>query len=380
MTAFPPAGPSRPGPDVPGPPTGAPGASPLVRPGGIAAVAAAATPVVAAALLAVAMIATGCRSRPAPPLVAPATPPAPVASADPTAPPNGTAPPGGSASRLLLVVGGPARPRAAVHDTGHPDDPAVPLQLPGTIADGGLVAVTAAPDGRLAMIGPDGSAWTALVPAPGDAATPHWIELPAAPTGPPSPEPVLGATWSIDGSAIVLLAGAPGSGSRRTTILTRPADGAAATSVEVPLEVDGPSVAALPGGVVAFVGRGLDDRGVLARVTGAGSFATLPITARTVTAGGGLVALADDTAVSLGSLADLERGILPTTPLPLDQDGGIGAVAIAPDGTGVAVVRLDGEGAATRVDVLRRVADGWALDATIPLDAADGTAIPAWLP
>ena len=82
----------------------------------------------------------------------------------------------------------------------------------------------------------------------------------------------------------------------------------------------------------------------------------------------------------LGTLADLERGALPTDPLPLDAGGGIGTVAIAPDGSAVAVVRLDDEGGAEHVEILRSSAGAWLAGPTITLEATAGTAAPVWLP
>jgi hypothetical protein len=166
----------------------------------------------------------------------------------------------------------------------------------------------------------------------------------------------------------------------RVTALVRvPLDGTAATSASVPIEVDGPGIAALPQGQVAFVGRDLHDRGALARVGRSGSLVTLPIAARSVSAGGGLVALVDDTGVRLGTLAELDRGVLPVRLLPLEEGAGIGAVAISADGAWIAVVRLDG-GDAARVELLHRTGEAWAGAGDIELDPRDGTAIPAWLP
>jgi len=366
------------------PPAPSPG---RMRSGGIAAVAAAATPVVAAALVTLAVVATGCRSRPLASDVAPASAPAsasapamPAPATEPAGLPAWTVPPDGSAARLLLVVGGPSQPRAVVHDLARPDRPGVPLALPDTFDHGGLATVVAAPDGRLAAIGQDGIVWTARAPDAGAGGEPGWVALPADGTGPPAAGPVLGATWSVDGSALILVAGAPGSGRRRTAIITRPLRATTASTIDLPLEADGPAIAALPRGVVAFVGRDLRDHGLLARVTASGSFATVPVAARGATAGGDLMAIIDDTAVLVGSLADLERGVLPSRPLPLEAPGGIGSVAIAGDGSGVAVVRLDDQGVATRVEILRRTAGGWTAGPAISLDARDTTAIPAWLP
>ncbi len=238
--------------------------------------------------------------------------------------------------------------------------------------------MVAAPDGRLAAVSQGGLAWIAPPPrATGEGAA--WVPLPVA-LDRPLPGPVLGATWSGDATRLVLLAGAPGSGTRRTALVSVPVDGTSATTVEVPLEADGPAIAALPGGRVAFVGRDLRDQGALARIAPSGSFVTLPVAARSVAAGGDVVALVDDVAVRIGTLAELDRGALPSEPLPLEGTAGVGAVAIAPDGSCVAVVRLDDAGAAARVDVLRQVGDGWRAAGSIGLDPADGSAIPAWLP
>jgi len=368
VTGLPPARTSVPeAPHATPPPDAPPPRGPA---GGIAALAAAATPVVAAALIAVAVIGTGCRARPptSQPSVAPAAPHATAAARH------------GEGPVLLLVVAGPARPRATLLDVTRPDDPGLPVDLPDRFRAGGLAAVVAAPDGRLAAIDQGGAAWVAPARATGSGEWPRWTPLPAGLPAASLPGPVLGATWSVDGTSLVLIAGAPGSGTRRTTIITVPLDGGRATSVEVLLEADGPAVAALPRGVVAFVGRGLDDRGSLARIAAAGSLATLPIAARSVVAGGGMLAIADDATVLVGTLADLEQGVLPTQPLPLAEPGGIGAVAIAPDGSAVAVVRLDDEGVAARVEVVRRVDGGWATGSTIALEAGDVTAVPAWLP
>ena len=378
MTWLPPTPPpSRP----PGPsgPSASPAGSGTVR--GMAAVAAAATPVVAAALLAVALVATGCRPRvPSP---GPSEEPSGAATASAAAsrqPGVGPASPDATGVRLLLLVGAPARPRAAVHDLAQPGEPGVPLDLPDPLRDGGLATVVAAPDGRLAAVGQDGAAWQAPPPARSPAGAPAWTPLPSVAKEPGLPGPVLGGTWSMDGSTLVLVAGAPGSGTRRTAIVSVPGDGSAPISIEVPLEADGPAIAALPRGVVAFVGRDLRDRGVLARIAASGSFATLPVAARGVAAGGGLVAIVADDAVRVGTLDELDRGRLPSEPLPLEGPDGIGAVAIAPDGTAVAVVRLDDEGRAARVDVLRRTDGAWAASSSLALDPRDGSAIVGWLP
>jgi hypothetical protein len=354
---------------------------------GIAAVAAAATPVVAAALLAVLLVAGGCRARPP----GPGSPPAPTGSAAPAGSPavSASAVPGpspvasgavGTGPRLLLVTGGPAMPAVALHDPTRPSEVGVAVELPPPLRGGGLAALAAAPDGRLAAISRDGAVWLAPRVAAGAAGPPDWRRVSEDRPSPALPGPVLGGTWSLDGSALVLVAGAPGSGNRRTALLTVPVDGSRRTSVEVPLEADGPSVASLPRGVVAFVGRDLRDRAALARITASGSFATVPVEARGVVAGGGFVALVSDGFVRFGKLADLERGALPTDSLPLGAGGRIGAVAIAPDGSAVAVVRLDGEGAADRLEILRSTAGGWLAGPTIALEEKGGMVAPVWLP
>ncbi len=348
---------------------------------GIAAVAAAATPVVAAALLTVLLVAGGCRARPPGSGRPPAPPGSPAPSASAALRPAPTASGAvGTGPRLLLVTGGPAGPTVALHDSTRPSDVGVVVELPGQLRGGGLAALAAAPDGRLAAISRDGAVWLTPPVSAGAAGPPGWRRVSEDDPGPMLPGPVLGGTWSQDGSALVLIAGAPGSGDRRTALLTVPVDGSRRTSVEVPLEADGPSVASLPRGVVAFVGRDIRDRAALARITASGSFATVPVEARAIVAGGDFVALVADGFVRVGTLADLERGALPRDPLPLDAGAGIGTVAIAPDGSAMAVVRLDDEGGAHRVETLRSTAGAWVAGPVITLEAEDGTAAPVWLP
>lgn len=360
---------------------------------------AAATPVVAAALVAVALVVASCQARPVvppgpaatatlrtsvpgrggadpgPPSAAPtrvsggANPgppsPAPTAGADATA---------ARATRLLVVVGLPARPRAEVRDTDRPSAAGLPVALPEVGAPLATVAVAA--DGRVAAVAADGRAWIAAGIDGGG--RPAWTPI-AGPV-PVRAGPVLGAAWTVAGDGLVLVAGFPGSGTRRTTLLTLPLDGSPGRLVEVPLEADGPGLAALPSGEVAFVARDLGDRSLLARVDPSGTVTTAPLAARTIASAGDLVALADDATVRVGTLAALDRGRLSSTPLPLGGPAGIGPVALSPDGSRAAVVRLDGDGRALRVDVLR-LAEGQASDVVaLGLDPADGTAIAGFLP
>ena len=335
-------------------------------PNPFAAMAAAATPVVAAARVTGALLGGGCEGRPASPTA--------ILGCIPAA--SGAAPEGGG--RLLVLAGAPSHPRALIRDLASSDVAGVPLELPTPAGRDHLVTVVAAPDGRLAAVSQGGLAWTAPLPrTTGEGAA--WVPLPVA-LDRPLPGPVLGAAWSSDATRLVLLAGTPGSGTRRTALVSLPLDGTSATVVEVPLEADGPAIAALPGGWIAFVGRDLRDQGALARIAPSGSFVTLPVAARSVAAGGNVVALVDDVAVRIGTLAELDRGALPGEPLPLEGTAGVGALAIAPDGSCVAVVRLDDTGAAARVDVLRQVDHGWRAAGSMGLDPADGSAIPAWLP
>jgi len=347
-------------------------------PNPLAAIAAVTTLVVAAAIAAVALLAGGCEGRPAflPPSASPGST---TSTASPTSVPAGTRATAGPALewRLLVVVGAPSRPRARILDTALPGSAGLPLDLPAPVAGDRLATVVAAPDGRLAAVTQGGRAWIAPARSAGDGE--EWAPLPIN-LDDPLPGPVLGATWSDDAARLVLVAGAPGSGMRRTAIISVPLDGTRATMVQVPLEADGPAIAALPGGRVAFVGRDVQDRGSLALVAAGGSFVSRPVAARSVATGGDVVALADDGAVRVGTLADLDRGALPDERLPLEGGAGIGAVALAPDGSAVAVVRLDGGGAAARIDVLRRAGNGWQAVGSIGLDPTDGTAIPAWLP
>jgi hypothetical protein len=156
-------------------------------------------------------------------------------------------------------------------------------------------------------------------------------------------------------------------------------DGAVPTGVEIPLEADGPGLAALPDGQVAFIVRDLRDRAALARLAPAGSFVTLPVAARGIAAGGDRFAIVDDAGVWMGGLEELRGGTLPTALLPLEGSGGIGGVAIAGDGSLVAVVRLDDSGAPDRVDVLAGGGSSWAAAGTVPLDAATESALVAWV-
>ncbi len=345
----------------------------------LAPLAAAAALVVAAALVTLALVAGAGVGRPGSP---PASDPAasPRLAVSPTSVPNDTPPSAEPpiGGRLFIVVGAPSRPRVRICDPSAPGTAGLPLDLPGGIARERLATLVAAPDGRLAAVTPGGAVW--IGPPPRTVADERqWVALQVA-LARPLPGPVLGATWSSDATRLILLAGAPGSGMRRSALVSVPLDGAPATTVEVPLEPDGPGIAALPEGRVAFVGRDMRDRGALAQVAAGGSFVTRPVASRSVAAGGGLVALVDDVAVRVGTLEDLARGLLPTLLLPLGGTLGIGAVAIAPDGSAVAVVRLDDSGAATQIDLFGRVGGTWRAAGSVALDPADGTAFPGWLP
>jgi hypothetical protein len=345
----------------------------------LAPLAAAAALVVAAALVTLALAAGDGVGRPgSPPASSSAA--SPTLAVPPTSVPAQTPPAGKPAigGRLFVVVGAPSRPRARLCDPAAPEAAGFPLDLPGPVARDRLAALVAAPDGRLAAVTPGGAVW--IGPPPRTAADERqWVALPLV-LARPLPGPVLGAAWSSDATRLILLAGAPGSGARRSALVSVPLDGGPASTVEIPLEADGPGIAALPEGRVAFVGRDMRDRGALAQVAAGGSFVTRPVAARSVAAGGDVVALVDDLAVWVGSLADLDRGLLPAQPLPLIGTSGIGAVAIAPDGSAVAVVRLDEGGAATRIDLLWRRGGSWLAAGSVLLDPADGTAIPGWLP
>ena len=349
-------------------------------PTALAAVAAAATPVVAAALISIGVLAWACE--PGPSDGSPPPPPTagPVASASATASPSPSAAAWPSAWRLVIVDNPTVEPRArAVRSDpgGEPGGIVTDLVLPpGAPA---LAALAVAADGAVAAVAPDGRAWT--LPEVGDifVADPPWRDL--GPIRPPAglPGPVLGATWSGTSDALLALAGAPGSGRRRTVVVTVGPDGAAPTVVEVPLEADGPGLAALPGGQLAFIVRDLHDRAALARVAPAGSFVTLPVAARWVAAGGDVFAIVDDAGVRVGSLEELRGGALPIDRLPLEGLGGIGAVAIAGDGSLVAVVRLGDDGEPDRVDALARDGWSWVAAGTVPFADEPGSAIVAWV-
>ncbi len=101
---------------------------------------------------------------------------------------------------------------------------------------------------------------------------------------------------------------------------------------------------------------------------------------RSVAVGGDLVAVRDGRAVRVGSPAELELGAVPSQPLPL-----VGADLVVRSRYRMtvmrfAVVRLDDNVAASRVEILERRGDAWQPVGTIALDPSDGTAAPAWLP
>lgn len=345
----------------------------------LAAVAAAATPVVAAALLSIAALALACE--PGPPDGRPSPPTAgPGASTAATAPPSPTRAPWPSAWRLVIVFDPTVDPRARAvgpDPRGGPGVVVAELVLPpGAPA---LAALAVAADGAVAAVAPDGRAWT--LPGSRDliAPDPPWRDL--RPIQPPAglPGPVLGATWSTTSDALLAVSGAPGSGRRRTVVVAVGIDGATPTVVEIPLEADGPGLAALPDGQVAFIVRDLRDRAALARLAPAGSFVTLPVAARWVAAGGDAFAIVDDADVRVGLLEELRGGALPSDRLPLTGSSGIGAVAIAGDGSLVAVVRLGDDGEPDRVDVLARDGSSWAAAGTVPFDDPPGSAIVAWI-
>jgi hypothetical protein len=324
---------------------------------------------VAAALPALlAVVAGGCEVPPS----ASTSPGEPTPSAPASSAPLDSGP----AGRLLVVVGGPDRPHGTVHDPAGPAAAGLAFTLPRGVAP--LVAIATSPDGSPTAVSADGRAWVATPAEAVPAAGPTWQRLAIDLTGPALPGPVLGATWSRDGAALLLLAGAPGSGIRRTAVITVPPGGPAA-AVEVPLEADGPAIAAVTGGQVAFVVRDHRDREALARVAPAGSFVTMPLTGRAVAVGGGLVAIVGDATVVVGGMDELDRGVLPSTPLPLVGGAGVGAVAIAPDGLAVAVVRLDAAGEPARVEVLRRAGDGWATTWSRALEPGARSALVAWV-
>lgn len=348
-------------------------------PTAIAAVAAAATPVVAAAFLAVAVIAWACEpgppdGRPSPPT----TEPVASAAATATTAPSGATWPAGW--RLVIVVDPTVEPRARAvgpDPGGEPDLIVTELGLPpGAPA---LAALAVAADGAVAAVAPDGRAWTLRASEDLFVADPPWRDLGSLEPPAGLPGPVLGATWSTASDALIALSGAPGSGRRRTVVVSGRLDEAAPAVVEIPLEADGPGLAALPDGQVAFIVRDLRDRAALARLAPAGSFVTLPVAARGVTAGGDAFAIVDDAGVRMGLLEELRGGILPIDRLPLEGPGGIGAVAIAGDGSLVAVVRLDDGGEPERVDVLARDGSSWAAAGIVPFDDEPGSAIVAWI-
>jgi hypothetical protein len=337
-------------------------------PTALRAIAAATTPVVAAAFLAIALLAAGCDARLAVDPTGPAATPGP---------PMPATTPGGepAAPRLLVAAGAPAAPRLVLH---HLAGGAGAL-LPAPAGLPTLAAVAVAPDGTLAVVAPDGRAWRAELP-PGVADAVAWRPMGRADLPGGLPGPVLGAAWSPTGDALLVAAGAPGSGLRRTAVAALPADGSPGRAAVASAEADGPGLAALPGGDALLALRNAADAAVLARVTPAGAVAFLPLPARAVAAGGGIVAVAGDAGVLVGDLAALARGVVPAEPLPLEGDDGVAGVAVAPDGGAVAVVRLDAAGLPARVDVVERVGGGWRGGPPVPLDAATGNVLLTWAP
>lgn len=338
------------------------------------ALAAAATPVVAAALVLVAVVAGACEPRPHDGRPSPTA----ARAGSPSASATGGSWPAGW--RLVVVSDPMVEPRAIAFGPGPPgtsDEGPVPLVLPpGATA---LAALAVAADGAVAAVAPDGHAWT--LPRGGDLleTAPPWRDLERVTPPGGLPGPVLGATWSSPAGELLLLAGTPGTGARRTVVVRTRLDARTPVAVEIPLEADGPGLAALPDGQVAFVVRDPNDRGALARLAPAGSFVTLPLAARAVTAGGDVLAIVGDVDVRIGSLDELRQGRLPTQTLPLEGRDGVGAVAIAADGSLVAVVRLGDGGAPDRVDVLARDGPSWLAAGTVDLDEEPGSAIVAWV-
>ncbi len=163
-------------------------------------------------------------------------------------------------------------------------------------------------------------------------------------------------------------------------IVTAFLDGSPADFAIVPREVAGFGIAVLPDGRAAVTARDAADRSVVTLVGPGDSFAAFHEVARSVAVGGDLVAIATDDAVRVGSLAELELGGVPSQRLPLVGADLVGAVAISGDGGAIAVVRLDDNVAASRVEILQRRGEAWQPAGTIALDPIDGTATPAWLP
>lgn len=348
-------------------------------PTALRAIAAATTPVVAAAVLAVALLATGCEGRlptasPGPSLGPPSgTPGVTPAPGTPGATPRPEVP---VERRLIVAAGAPAQPRLVLRDVAGTGGAARVVDPPGSPA---LAALAVAPDGSLAVVAPDGRAWRAAAPRRDDTAV-AWRAMGRADAPGGLPGPVLGAAWTPDGDALLVAAGDPGSGTRRTVLATLPAAGGPVRAVTVEAEPDGPGIAALPDGAALLALRDARDTAVLARVTAAGTAAFLGQPARTVASGGDLVAVADDRGVVVGDLGALGRGRLPAERLPLKGDAGVAGLAVAPDGAAIAVVRLGDDGRPARIDVLVRAGGTWRAGPTLPLDAAAGNVLLAWVP
>jgi hypothetical protein len=269
----------------------------------------------------------------------------------------------------------PRNPRLHVYDPANPSAPSVALPLPEGLQS--LAALATSDDGRVAVVSPDGQTWITAVDASSSTISP-WRTLP-----PPSPEgglagQVLGAAWQPSSDMLFLTFADTLAGTARTHVVARPVDGSPERYLELPLVPDGPSLAVLPDGRLALAARDEMHRSRLTLVEASGAFAMLGLRARGVAVGGDLVAVTQNLEeVLIGEVAALARGVAPADLLPLDGDLGVDFIAIAPDGSAIAVLRLDVDLRPVRVDVLARRGDTWVTVDRIAV--APGGVTMAWL-
>jgi hypothetical protein len=240
-----------------------------------------------------------------------------------------------------------------------------------------LAALAVSADGKVALVSPDGETWIA---AAGGAGGTSWQALPPLSRDARLAGEVLGAAWGTSPETLFLTVADVAAGTPRLLVVARPVDGSPERYFELPLVPDGPGLAVLPDGRLVLVARDEMGRSRLALVETSGAFTILGVRARGVAIGGDLVAVTPDLEeVLIGDATALARGVAPAEPLPLDGDLGVDSIAIAPDGSATAVLRLDADLAPVRVDVHARRGGTWASLGQIPVAPGPGGVTIAWL-
>jgi hypothetical protein len=325
--------------------------------------------VVAAALAVVLLAASACGPLPPQP-----SPSLPGVTPSPAAPPPSERPAG---HRLLVADGIPDNPQVRVHDPANPSAPSAALPLPDGLES--LAALAASGDGRVALVAPDGRTWIAAVDVDRGTVSPWQTLPPLSPEG-GLPGEILGTAWGITSTTVFLTVADTLAGTARTLVVARPLDGSPERYVELPLVPDGPGLAVLPDERVALAARDETSRSHLTIVEVSGAFAVLGVRARGVAIGGDLLAVVQDLEeVFIGKVAGLARGVGPTDRLPLDGDLGVDSIAIASDGSAIAVLRLDADLTPVRIDVLTRRGGTWMSLGNIPVAPGRGGVTIAWL-